>query len=136
MALLQNPQQASQQVHRLDLMQAAVFFPLATGGADGVEYECYGHLPDQFLSPLTNALSGPYGGEFDNRLRFATEMLTACRKRVGDDFILGIRYVADESEPGGIPVEVFQQIIASDVGCVIESSVIRDMIKYLSEGGS
>ena len=78
---------------------------MKAAGLDGVEYECYGHLPDQFLSPLTNALTGPYGGEFENRLRFATEVLTACRNRVGDDFILGIRYVADESEPGGIPVE-------------------------------
>ncbi len=35
-------------------------------GLDGVEFECYGHLMDQFVSPLTNALAHPYGGNFDN----------------------------------------------------------------------
>ncbi|MDZ7909905.1 MAG: NADH:flavin oxidoreductase [Gemmobacter sp.] len=72
---------------------------------DGVEFEMYGHLMDQMFSPLTNRLDGPYGGSFDNRIRFATEVLEACRKRVGPDFILGIRYVADEAQPGGITID-------------------------------
>ncbi|SEN85118.1 NAD(P)-binding Rossmann-like domain-containing protein [Gemmobacter aquatilis] len=72
---------------------------------DGVEFEMYGHLMDQMFSPLTNRLEGPYGGSFDNRIRFAREVLEACRKRVGPDFILGLRYVADEAEPGGITID-------------------------------
>lgn len=75
---------------------------MQAAGLDGVEYEVYGHLPDQFLSALTNALEGPYGGALEARMRFATEVLEACRKRVGPDFILGIRYTADEATPGGI----------------------------------
>ncbi len=78
---------------------------MQTAGLDGVEFEVYGHLMDQMFSPLTNRLDGPYGGSFDNRLRFATEVLEAARKRVGPDFILGIRYVADEDHPGGITTE-------------------------------
>ncbi len=74
-------------------------------GLDGVEFECYGHLMDQFVSPLTNDLDGPYGGSFDNRLRFAMEVLAACRARVGSSFLLGVRYTADESTPGGISTE-------------------------------
>jgi 2,4-dienoyl-CoA reductase-like NADH-dependent reductase (Old Yellow Enzyme family)/thioredoxin reductase len=74
-------------------------------GLDGVEFECYGHLMDQFVSPLTNALAHPYGGSFDNRLRFAMDVLEACRKRVGPKFLLGVRYTADEDETGGITVE-------------------------------
>ena len=74
-------------------------------GLDGVEFECYGHLMDQFVSPLTNALAHPYGGSFDNRLRFAMDVLEACRKRVGPAFLLGVRYTADEEEKGGISVE-------------------------------
>lgn len=70
-------------------------------GVDGVEFECYGHLMDQFISPLTNDLPPPWGGELDNRLRFAFEVLRAVRARVGSDFILGMRYVADERLPGG-----------------------------------
>ncbi len=74
-------------------------------GLDGVEFECYGHLLDQFMSPFTNALPAPYGGSLENRARFAMEVLAACRKRVGDKFLLGMRYTADEVEPGGIDAE-------------------------------
>jgi len=74
-------------------------------GLDGVEFECYGHLMDQFLSPLTNALAAPYGGSFENRARFAFDVLAACRKRVGPDFLLGVRYTADEVQAGGISAD-------------------------------
>ena len=71
-------------------------------GLDGVEFECYGHLLDQFMSPFTNALPAPYGGSLENRARFALEVLAAVRKRVGETFLLGMRYTADEDEAGGI----------------------------------
>ena len=38
---------------------------------DGIEIEAYGHLFDQFWSPLTNRRTDDYGGSFENRLRFA-----------------------------------------------------------------
>ena len=74
-------------------------------GLDGVEFECYGHLMDQFMSPLTNGLAHPYGGSLENRARFAMDVLAACRKRVGDRFLLGVRYTADEAHEGGITVD-------------------------------
>ena len=74
---------------------------MKAGGMDGVELEAYGHLIDQFTSPLTNELDGPYGGSLDNRLRFCLDVFKAMRERVGNDFILGVRYTADECLPGG-----------------------------------
>lgn len=74
---------------------------MKAGGMDGVELEAYGHLIDQFASPLTNELDGPYGGPLENRMRFCLDVFKAMRKRVGDDFILGVRYTADERLPGG-----------------------------------
>lgn len=74
-------------------------------GLDGVEFECYGHLMDQFMSPFTNSLPAPYGGSLENRARFTMEILAACRKRVGPDFLLGVRYTADENEKGGISAD-------------------------------
>ncbi len=74
---------------------------MKAGGMDGVELEAYGHLIDQFTSPLTNELDGPYGGSLDNRMRFCLDVFKAMRERVGDDFILGVRYTADECLPGG-----------------------------------
>ena len=74
---------------------------MKAGGMDGVELEAYGHLIDQFVSPLTNELDGPYGGSLENRMRFCFDVLKAIRARVGEAFILGIRYTADECLPGG-----------------------------------
>ena len=78
---------------------------MQAAGLDGVEFECYGHLMDQFMSPLTNTLAAPYGGSFENRARFAFDVLEACRKRVGPGFLLGVRYTADEVEQGGISAD-------------------------------
>ena len=76
------------------------------GGMDGIELQVYGHLLDQFWSPLTNDLSGPYGADtLESRLRLPLDVLTAVRKRVGDDFIVGFRYTADEAQKGGITEE-------------------------------
>ena len=75
---------------------------MQAAGVDGLELEAYGHLMDQFWSPSTNTLDAPYGGPLENRVRFSLDVLTAIRKRVGPDFILGVRGVADEVRPGGL----------------------------------
>jgi 2,4-dienoyl-CoA reductase-like NADH-dependent reductase (Old Yellow Enzyme family)/thioredoxin reductase len=74
---------------------------MKAGGMDGIEVEAYGHLIDQFASPLTNELDGPYGGPIENRMRFCLDVFKAMRERVGDDFILGVRYTGDERLAGG-----------------------------------
>ena len=71
-------------------------------GLDGIELQAYGHLMDQFWSPLTNDLDGPYGGSLENRLRFTFDTLKAIRDRVGPDFIVGVRYTGDEELTGGL----------------------------------
>ena len=75
---------------------------MQAAGLDGIELQAYGHLMDQFWSPLTNTMDAPYGGGLENRLRFGLEVIDAIRKRVGPDFIVGVRYTADEVDPGGI----------------------------------
>ena len=90
------------------------------GGMDGVELEGQGHLIGQFLSPLTNELSTEYGGSLENRLRFTIDVLSDIRKKVGQDFIGGIRCVFDEAEEGGITKSEGLKIakILSDSGLV------------------
>src|SRR5699024_8419267 len=78
---------------------------MQAAGLDGIEIECYGHLLDGFWSPLTNFRADDYGGALDNRLRFTREVLAAIRDRVGADFIVGLRMVADEDAPGGLTRE-------------------------------
>ena len=50
------------------------------GGLDGLEFECYGHLIDQFWSPATNKRTDEYGGSLDNRLRFGMAVFEAARR--------------------------------------------------------
>jgi 2,4-dienoyl-CoA reductase-like NADH-dependent reductase (Old Yellow Enzyme family)/thioredoxin reductase len=78
---------------------------MKAAGLDGLELQAYGHLMDQFWSPLTNDLDGPYGGSLDNRLRFTFDILRGIRERCGEDFILGVRYTGDEDLPGGLTAE-------------------------------
>jgi len=103
---------------------------MQAAGLDGVEFECYGHLMDQFMSPLTNTLAAPYGGSFENRARFAFDVLEACRKRVGPGFLLGVRYTADEVEQGGISADEGVEIARRfrDSGMVDFVNIIRGRI--------
>ena len=74
---------------------------MKAAGMDGIELECYGHLLDQFISPATNTLVAPYGGSLENRMRFLFDCLREIRERVGTEFIVGVRYSADEVMDGG-----------------------------------
>ena len=105
---------------------------MAASGVDGLEFECYGHLMDQFISPLTNRMpAGPYDAStLDNRLRFAFDVLSAVRERVGPKMLLGMRYTADEDSPGGIPPEEGVEMARRfrDSGLVDFVNIIRGRI--------
>ena len=103
---------------------------MKAAGLDGIELQAYGHLMDQFWSPLTNELEGPYGGTLDNRLRFTFDVLTAIRQRVGAEFIVGIRYTGDEILTGGLSKEEGLQISQrlKDSGMIDFLNVIRGNI--------
>jgi N-methyl-L-proline demethylase len=103
---------------------------MKAAGLDGIELQAYGHLMDQFWSPLTNELEAPYGGSLENRLRFTFDVLSAVRKRVGPDFIVGVRYTADEDLEGGLNkedgLEISQRLKAT--GMVDFLNIVRGHI--------
>ncbi|QYM99108.1 NADH:flavin oxidoreductase [Pseudomonas protegens] len=103
---------------------------MQAAGLDGIELQAYGHLMDQFWSPLTNELVGAYGGSLHNRLRFTFEVLSAIRQRVGPEFIVGIRYTGDEVLAGGLEKEEGLHIsqLLKDSGMVDFLNVIRGNI--------
>ncbi len=103
---------------------------MKAAGVDGIEFECYGHLLDQFWSPLTNILPAPYGGSLENRMRFFFEMLDGVRERVGPDFIIGARFTADEDLEGGTTKEEGMQIarLLKDSGKIDFLNVVRGHI--------
>ena len=81
-------------------------------GADGVELHfAHGYLAYSFLSPRTNHRDDLYGGSFENRIRFLTNVLTKVRGSVGDSFVVGIRMSGDEHMPGGLGVEETGQML-------------------------
>lgn len=76
------------------------------GDLDGVEISTQaGTLIEQFWSPAMNRRTDGYGGSLRNRMRFGLEILEACRKGVGDDFLIGIRMPGDEMLKGGLSHE-------------------------------
>jgi 2,4-dienoyl-CoA reductase-like NADH-dependent reductase (Old Yellow Enzyme family)/pyruvate/2-oxoglutarate dehydrogenase complex dihydrolipoamide dehydrogenase (E3) component len=103
---------------------------MKAAGVDGIELEAYGHLLEQFWSPLTNDLEAPYGGSLDNRLRFTFDVLRAIRDRCGSEFIVGLRYTGDQVLPGGMTpaegMEVSHKL--KDSGLVDFLNVVRGHI--------
>ncbi|XPE65370.1 hypothetical protein ACNKHR_17160 [Shigella flexneri] len=43
---------------------------------------------NEFLTLRTNQRSDQWGGDYHNRMRFAVEVVSAVRERVGNDFII------------------------------------------------
>ena len=108
---------------------------MQAAGMDGIEIESYGHLFDQFWSPLTNHRTDEYGGSLEHRLRFGWEVLLAIRERVGFDYIVGLRMAVDEHKPGGIDtatgVEILRRLEADRLIDFV--NVIRGTIASESE---
>ncbi len=61
-------------------------------GYDGIEIMgSEGYLINQFICTHTNKRKDEWGGSFENRIRFATEIVSNTRKAVGSDWIIMYR---------------------------------------------
>ena len=75
-------------------------------GYDGVEIiGSAGYLISSFLVEKTNLREDEYGGSYENRMRFALEIVEQTRAAVGDDFILIFRIAAMDMLQGGMSWE-------------------------------
>lgn len=71
-------------------------------GYDGVEIMgSEGYLINQFIARKTNHRHDEWGGSFDNRIRFALEIIRRVRKVVGEDFIIIFRLSMLDLVKGG-----------------------------------
>lgn len=71
-------------------------------GYDGVEIMgSEGYLINQFLAPGTNQRTDQWGGNADNRMRLAIEIVSRTRAAVGADFILMYRISLLDLVEGG-----------------------------------
>lgn len=67
---------------------------LKDAGVDGVEVHAVheGYMLDQFTLNYVNKRTDEYGGSFENRYRFAVEIVQAIKKECGKDFPVSLRY--------------------------------------------
>lgn len=77
-------------------------------GYDGVEIMgSEGYLLNQFLSRHVNKRTDEYGGDIQNRMKFAVDVVKAVREATGEDFIILFRLsVIDLVKDGNIMDEV------------------------------
>jgi len=74
-------------------------------GFDGVElHYAHAYTMAGFLSAQNDRADG-YGGSRENRVRLPLEVYREVRNRVGNDYVVGVRFLADEVIEGGSRVE-------------------------------
>ncbi|CAG7600555.1 NADH oxidase [Paenibacillus solanacearum] len=62
-------------------------------GFDGMElHGAHGYLIDQFFWEKTNSRTDSYGGDMLKRTRFAVDVIEACRRAVGPEFPIVLRF--------------------------------------------
>ena len=72
-------------------------------GFKGVEVHAgHGFLFSQFLSPLFNQRTDPYGGAIENRVRVIVDTISAIRKAVGPSFPIALKINSSDQLEGGL----------------------------------
>ena len=105
-------------------------------GVDGVEVHAVheGYLLDQFTLPYVNKRTDKYGGSFENRYRFATDIVKAIKKACGESYPVSLRYSVvsktKDFRSGALPCEGDDY---KEVGRDFEEGV--KAAKYLEEAG-
>lgn len=100
-------------------------------GADGLDLKfCHGYLGTQMLRPF-NDRKWKYGGSWENRSRFAYEIIERISKAINYDknFILGSKVTMWEGIPGG-------QGTASPTSPIMDLTEPLALIKGLEERGA
>ena len=79
-------------------------------GYDGIEVMgSEGYLINQFLVEHTNRRTDEWGGPYENRMRFALEVMRRCRAAVGADFIIIYRLSMIDLIPKG---STWEEVVA------------------------
>ena len=103
-------------------------------GVDGVEVHAVheGYLLDQFAIEFFNKRTDDYGGSFENRYRFAAEIVKAIKEECGSDYPVSLRYSVESKLKdfcyGAMPGEEY-----TEVGRNMEES--ERAAKYLQDAG-
>ena len=128
------PQITVEQIHEIIEAFAKTAKLCKDAGVDGVEVHAVheGYLLDQFAIEFYNKRTDEYGGSFENRYRFAVDVVKAIKQACGDDFPVSLRYSVESKlkgfSQGALPGEEF-----TEVGRNMEES--EKAAKYLQDAG-
>ncbi len=128
------PEMTKEQIHEIIEAFAKTAKLCRDAGVDGVEVHAVheGYLLDQFSIPFFNKRTDEYGGSFENRYRFAVEVVKAIKESCGDNFPVSLRYSVESKMKGfcegAMPGEEYVE-----AGRAMEES--EKAAKYLQDAG-
>ncbi len=128
------PEMTKEQIHEIIEAFAKTAKLCRDAGVDGVEVHAVheGYLLDQFAIEFFNKRTDEYGGNFENRYRFAVEVVKAIKESCGDDYPVSLRYSVESKMKGfcegAMPGEEY-----TEVGRNMTES--EKAAKYLQDAG-
>jgi len=128
------PEMTKAQIHEIIEAFAKTAKLCKEAGVDGVEVHAVheGYLLDQFAIEFFNKRTDEYGGSFENRYRFAAEIVKAIKESCGSDFPVSLRYSVESKlkgfAKGAVPGENY-----TEMGRGMEES--QRAAKYLQDAG-
>ncbi len=128
------PEMTKEQIHEIIEAFAKTAKLCKDAGVDGVEVHAVheGYLLDQFSIEFFNKRTDAYGGSFENRYRFAAEVVRAIKESCGKDFPVSLRYSV-ESKLKGFAKGLVPGDTAPEMGRNMEES--ERAAKYLQDAG-
>ena len=128
------PEMTKEQIHEIIEAFAKTAKLCKEAGVDGVEVHAVheGYLLDQFAIEFFNKRTDEYGGSFENRYRFAAEVVKAIKEACGNDFPVSLRYSV-ESKLKGFAKGIVPGDDAPEMGRTMEES--ERAAKYLQDAG-
>ena len=128
------PEMTVPQIHEIVEAFAKTAKLCMDAGVDGVEVHAVheGYLLDQFSMDFYNKRTDEYGGSFENRYRFATDIVRAIKTRCGKDFPVSLRYSV-RSMLKGFQKGILPGETCEEAGRTMEES--EKAVKYLQDAG-
>ena len=128
------PEMTKEQIHEIIEAFAKTAKLCKDAGVDGVEVHAVheGYLLDQFAIEFFNKRTDEYGGSFENRYRFAAEVVKAIKESCGSDFPVSLRYSV-ESKLKGFAKGIVPGDNAPEMGRDMAES--ERAAKYLQDAG-
>jgi len=128
------PEMTKEQIHEIIEAFAKTAKLCRDAGVDGVEVHAVheGYLLDQFAIEFFNKRTDEYGGSFENRYRFAAEVVKAIKETCGSDFPVSLRYSV-ESKLKGFAEGLVPGDTAKEMGRDMAES--ERAVTYLQDAG-